>query len=134
LKTLRDVPRGSILPRRECALLEMTGKLYWSIFCGSNRELTNSSLINWNNRIVAREQNGGRKMTYHGVIRGKTIELDEAPWLPEGLGVTIEIIPFRPGEGIRASAGAWADAGPELDKWLKRMDDARHSPGVTSST
>lgn len=66
-------------------------------------------------------------MTYHGVIRGKTIELDEAPSLPEGQDVTIEIHPFRPGDGIRASAGAWADAGPELDEWLKRMDEARHS-------
>ena len=52
-------------------------------------------------------------MTYHGVIRGKTIELDETPSLPEGQDVTIEIHPFRPGDGIRASAGAWADAGPE---------------------
>jgi hypothetical protein len=74
----------------------------------------------------------GEKMTYHGVIRGKTIELDEAPSLPEGLGVTIEILPYRPGDGIRASAGAWADAGPELDEWLKRMDDARHTGRSTA--
>ena len=69
----------------------------------------------------------GGKMTYHGVIRGKTIELDQPPSLPDGQDVTIEIHPFRPGDGIRASAGAWADAGPELDEWLKRMNDARHS-------
>jgi hypothetical protein len=67
----------------------------------------------------------GRNMTYHGVIRGTIIELDEPPSLPDGQAVTIEIHPFRPGDGIRASAGAWADAGPELDEWLKRMNDAR---------
>jgi len=66
-------------------------------------------------------------MTYHGVIRGKTIELNGSPALPDGQDVTVEIHPFRPGDGIRASAGAWADAGPELDELLKRMDDARHS-------
>ena len=66
-------------------------------------------------------------MTYHGVIRGKIIDLDEPPSLPEGQDVTIEIHPYRPGDGIRASAGTWADAGPELDEWLKRMNDARHS-------
>ena len=66
-------------------------------------------------------------MTYHGIIRGKTIELDEAPSLPEGQDVTVEIQPTQWGDGIRASAGAWADAGPELDEWLRKMDDARHS-------
>lgn len=65
-------------------------------------------------------------MTYHGVLRGKTIELDELPGLPDGQVVTIEILPHRSGDGIRASAGAWADAGPELDEWLERMNDARH--------
>ena len=69
----------------------------------------------------------GRNMTYHGVIRGKMIELDEPPALPDGQDVTIEILPFRPGDGIRASAGTWADAGPELDEWLKSMNDARQS-------
>lgn len=66
-------------------------------------------------------------MTYHGRIRGKSIELDEAPPLPDGEEVTIEIRPTRQGDGIRASAGAWADAGPELDEWLRRMDEARHT-------
>jgi len=66
-------------------------------------------------------------MTYHGVIRGKVIELDQPPALPDGQDVTVEIHPVGAGDGIRASAGAWADAGPELDEWLKRMNDARRS-------
>ncbi|MSR58804.1 MAG: hypothetical protein EXS05_14320 [Planctomycetaceae bacterium] len=65
--------------------------------------------------------------TYHGVLRGKTIELDQAPGLPDGQDVTVEIRLTCPGDGIRASAGTWADAGPELDERLQRMDDARHS-------
>lgn len=66
-------------------------------------------------------------MTYHGIIRGKTIELDSPPALPDGQNVIIEIRPAPQSQGIRASAGAWSDGGPDLDEWLKRMDDARHS-------
>jgi len=30
-----------------------------------------------------------------------------------------------PGEGIRASEGAWADAGEELNPWLEAMQRSR---------
>ena len=64
---------------------------------------------------------------YHGVVRGKTIELDCPTDLPDGQDVTVAIQPAIPGSGIQASAGAWADAGPEFDEWLKQVDRARHS-------
>jgi len=64
---------------------------------------------------------------YHGVLHGRTIELDRAPQLPDGQGVVVAIQPAGTGEGVRESAGSWADAGPELDKWLGQLDAARHS-------
>ena len=60
-----------------------------------------------------------------GVIHGKTIELDTEPGLPDGQPVSVfvhRLLP--PGEGIRQSAGAWADADQELDAWLAEI---RHS-------
>ncbi len=51
--------------------------------------------------------------TIHGVIRGKTIELDEDPGLAEGQGVDIILkaaLSQKPwGEGILRTAGALAD-------------------------
>jgi hypothetical protein len=65
-----------------------------------------------------------------GVVHGKTIELEEAPGLPDGqpVNVTVQPVPQRqhiPGEGIRQSAGAWADAADELDAWLEEMRRSR---------
>ena len=31
------------------------------------------------------------------------------------------------GEGIRASAGSWSDAGDALDLWLQQLEQMRHS-------
>ncbi len=60
-----------------------------------------------------------------GVIHGKTIELETAPGLPDGEVVSVIVgRTLPPGEGIRQSAGAWADAGDELDEWLAQV---RHS-------
>ena len=57
-----------------------------------------------------------------GVVHGKVIELDTEPGLPDGQQVTVALQPVWPtGEGIRQSAGAWADAGEELDTWLDEM-------------
>ena len=77
------------------------------------------------------------KNVFHGIVRGKNVELDEAPSLPDGELVTVEIYPANwsaplasngsaPGDGIRASAGAWADAGEVLDDWLDQLYQARH--------
>jgi hypothetical protein len=61
-----------------------------------------------------------------GVIHGKLIELEREPGLPDGQRVTVALQPIlRPGEGIRRSAGAWADACPELEAWLDEMQRSR---------
>jgi hypothetical protein len=74
------------------------------------------------------------RTVYHGIVRGKNIELDEAPLLPNGEPVTVEIQSQRAaGDGIRASSGAWADAGEELDHWLGKIYQARHT-GRTSDS
>lgn len=64
--------------------------------------------------------------TYHGVVRGKTIELDDATGLPDGQDVTVEIYPMA-GAGIRASAGGWADDGSDFDEWQRQVEEARRS-------
>jgi hypothetical protein len=57
-----------------------------------------------------------------GVVHGKTIELESEPGLPDGEVVSVIVQRTLPsGEGIRLSAGAWADAGDELDQWLDQM-------------
>jgi hypothetical protein len=61
-----------------------------------------------------------------GIVHGKLIELDRDLGLPDGQEVTVELHPILPpGEGIRQSAGAWADAGEELDAWLAEMERSR---------
>jgi hypothetical protein len=60
-----------------------------------------------------------------GVIHGKTIELDQAPNLPDGQPVTVVVQPvvepekLPPGEGIRRSAGGWSDDPEGLDRYLE---------------
>lgn len=63
---------------------------------------------------------------HRGVIHGKTIELDDETGLPDGQHVTITVQPVKadqsslaPGEGIRRSAGAWADDPEGLDEFLE---------------
>jgi hypothetical protein len=74
------------------------------------------------------------KTVFRGIVRGKNIELEEAPPLPNGEPVTVQIHPQRaPGDGIRASAGAWADAGEGFDKWLEEVYRARHFGRSTDS-
>lgn len=61
--------------------------------------------------------------TMRGVVHGKTIELPEETGLPEGQEVNVTLQPVTaqlpPGEGIRRSAGAWAEDAEELDKYLE---------------
>jgi hypothetical protein len=63
-----------------------------------------------------------------GVIHGKTIELDEEPGLPDGQPVDVTVQPrvetgprLPPGEGIRRSAGTWADDPEGLDEYLDQL-------------
>jgi hypothetical protein len=63
----------------------------------------------------------------HGKVRGKTIELDEDPGLPDGqeVRVTVEPLPsfsggqLPRGEGLRRAFGAWAGDADGLDKFLE---------------
>ena len=63
----------------------------------------------------------------HGIIHGRTIELDSETDLPEGQEVSVIVQPIDkrslpPGEGLRRSAGACADeaeAWDEFDKWYR---------------
>jgi hypothetical protein len=60
-----------------------------------------------------------------GVVHGKTIELEREPGLPDGQQVTVIVQPtasreaYAPGDGIRRSAGAWADDPTGLDEYLE---------------
>ncbi len=60
---------------------------------------------------------------FRGVVHGRIIELDEEIGLPDGQAVSVSVQPvgrqLAPGEGIRRSAGAWADDAEELDKFLE---------------
>jgi hypothetical protein len=66
------------------------------------------------------------KTTLQGVIHGKTIELEQAPGLPDGqqVGVTIEPLPVAGpdplprGDGLRRAFGAWAADADGLDQFL----------------
>ena len=59
-----------------------------------------------------------------GIVHGKLIGLEHEAGLPDGQPVSVTVQPLLekrlpPGEGIRRSAGAWADDAEELDKFLE---------------
>jgi hypothetical protein len=62
---------------------------------------------------------------FNGVVHGKMIELDHEPGLPDGHQVRVTVQPaneiekLSPGEGLRRSAGAWADDAEELNVYLE---------------
>jgi hypothetical protein len=61
-----------------------------------------------------------------GVVQGRSILLDREPGFADGQQVTLMLQALLPpGEGIRQSAGAWADGGEELDAWLNEMQVSR---------
>jgi hypothetical protein len=84
-------------------------------------------------------------MVWKGVVHGKIIELEQATGLPEGQVVTVTIEPLAvptdalhrweearadvtslpPGEGIRRSAGGWAEDAEELDQFLEWVRQQR---------
>ncbi len=49
-----------------------------------------------------------RPIVLTGVVRGRTIALDEETGLPEGYRVTLHLI-VEPDEALRLAAGAWAN-------------------------
>jgi hypothetical protein len=61
-----------------------------------------------------------------GIVHGRTIELEQEPGLPDGQQVSVVVQPLEPpekqlppGEGIRRSAGGWADDPQGLDEYLE---------------
>jgi hypothetical protein len=64
-------------------------------------------------------------VTINGVLRGKTIELDRDPGLPDGQAVRVTMEPsgrsdtLAVGEGLKRAFGAWADDSEEVDKYLE---------------
>jgi len=75
-----------------------------------------------------------------GRIHGKTIELEHESGLPDGqeVRVTLELLrseqPLCPGDGIRKSAGAWADDPEGLDEFLElnRQNRKQRRPEIAS--
>ena len=69
--------------------------------------------------------------TLHGVIHGKTIELDSPTGLPDGQEVSVVVRPkLRPEERLRRAFGGWAEDAEELDEFLKQL---RHDRGGRST-
>jgi hypothetical protein len=64
----------------------------------------------------------------HGVVHGKTIELDEDLGVAEGQEVEIQVKLVQKsrkwGEGILSSAGGWADH-PEMDAIMEEIHQNR---------
>jgi hypothetical protein len=61
-----------------------------------------------------------------GVVHGKMIELSSESGFADGESVTVFVQKrLPPGEGIRRSSGAWADAGEELDRWFQTIEENR---------
>ncbi len=62
--------------------------------------------------------------TIHGIVYGKTIQLDEDLGVPEGQAVEVQVKIVQPankwGEGILRSAGGWADH-PEMDAVMEQI-------------
>ena len=77
-------------------------------------------------------------MTVKGVVRGKTIELEQSPGLPDGQEVMVTVQASTndaaqdaargAGEGIRRSAGAWADDVDGLEQYLEWSRQQRKHP------
>ena len=72
-----------------------------------------------------------------GVVHGKVIQLESEVGLPDGQKVTVLVRPLPAtqrtvGEGLRRSAGAWADDPAGLDVYLEQCRRARKldRPGI----
>lgn len=66
--------------------------------------------------------------TLHGIVHGKTIELDEDLGVAQGQEVEVLVTIIEPkkkwGDGIRRSAGGWANH-PELDGVMQKIHQQR---------
>jgi hypothetical protein len=64
----------------------------------------------------------------HGTVHGRTIELAEDPGVADGQEVELQLKVVRSGQrwgdGIRRSAGGWADY-PEMDDIMEKIHQQR---------
>lgn len=75
--------------------------------------------------------------TLHGVVHGKTIELDEDAGLPDGQRVAVAVQPIPsmpeceqgPLDALKAAAGAWADDLEGLEGFLEWIRQRRKAGG-----
>jgi hypothetical protein len=72
--------------------------------------------------------------TLHGIVRGRTIDLDEETGLPDGQEVNVSVEPAtRPPsssealEALKRAAGAWSDDPEGLDRYLEWNRQQRKS-------
>ena len=69
--------------------------------------------------------------SFRGVVRGRVIELDHEPGLPDGQAVRVtlrtdDLVPdASPGEGLRRAFGAWGDDAEGVDRFLAWNHDQR---------
>lgn len=64
--------------------------------------------------------------TLHGVVHGKTIELDEAPSLPDGEPVVLTLHPVNEMKAALLKAfGSCADEAEDLDAYLEEVRKQR---------
>lgn len=68
--------------------------------------------------------------TIHGIVHGRTIELSEDPGVADGAEVEV-VVKAAPqakawGDGIRRSAGGWANY-PEMDAVMEQIQQDRRS-------
>lgn len=78
-------------------------------------------------------------MTVKGVIRGRIIELDQEPGLPEGQEVKVTLETYGkpsspPNERLRSSFGGWAEDATELDAFLEQVRRDREDRRMESNT
>ena len=63
-----------------------------------------------------------RTSVLKGVVRGRIIELEGEPGLPDGqpVTVTVQAVETQPtaGQGLRLSAGTWVDDAAGLEEFL----------------
>ena len=66
-----------------------------------------------------------------GIVRGRTIELEREPGLPDGQPVSVLLRPAAATDDrLRRAFGAWAEDGEALDRFLEevRRDRDGHRP------
>lgn len=57
---------------------------------------------------------------FKGVVHGKTIQLEQAPGIPDGQAVSVVLRPaMPPGEGLRRAFGSWAEDAAELTSFIE---------------